>query len=63
MTIKKKVYMKEFKLEAVRLLKTSDRPAVDVAREPGIKRNQLYKWRDELTTKGESAFNVDEKTT
>ena len=53
---KRKTYTKEFKLEAVRLLETSDRTGVQIARELGIKRNQLYKWRDELATKGNSAF-------
>ena len=57
MTNKRKTFSKEFKLEAVKLLETSDRPAVELARELGIRRNQLYKWRDELTIKGASAFN------
>ena len=52
----KKTYTKEFKHEAVRLLETSDKTGVDVARELGIKRNQLYKWREELKTKGDGAF-------
>ena len=52
---KRKTYTKEFKLEAVKLLETSDHPGVEIARELGIKRNQLYKWRDELTNKGEEA--------
>jgi len=42
MTNKRKTYAKEFKLEAVRLLESSDRPGVEVARELGIKRTQLY---------------------
>jgi transposase len=54
---KRKTFTKEFKLEAVRLLETGDQTGIAVARELGIKRNQLYKWRDELSTKGESAFN------
>ena len=52
----KKTYTKEFKHEAVRLLETSDKTGVEVARELGIKRNQLYKWREELKTKGDDAF-------
>ena len=52
----KKTYSKEFKHEAVRLLETSDKTGVDVARELGIKRNQLYKWREELKAKGDDAF-------
>ncbi len=53
---KRTTYTKEFKLEAVRLLKTANRPAAEVARELGIKRNQLYKWKEALEAKGEAAF-------
>lgn len=51
-----KTYTKEFKSEAVRLMQTSEQPASDVARQLGIRRNQLYKWRDQLSVKGEQAF-------
>ncbi|MGH8398969.1 MAG: transposase [Gammaproteobacteria bacterium] len=54
---KRPSYSREFKLEAIRLLKLADKPAADLARELGLRRNQLYKWRDELQDKGaESAF-------
>lgn len=54
---KRPSYSREFKLEAVRLLKSGEKPAADVARELGVRRNQLYKWRDELQDKGaDSAF-------
>ena len=33
---------KEFKLEAVRLMKEADKPASEIAMELGIRRNQLY---------------------
>ena len=56
MTTKRKHYNKEFKLEAVRLLEQGDKPPADIARELGIKRNQLYKWQDEVHAKGEDAF-------
>ncbi len=49
-------FTKEFKLEAVRLLQQSGRPPADVARELGIRRTQLYKWRDLLASEGEAAF-------
>lgn len=49
-------YTKEFKREAVRLLESGESPGVEIARELGIKRNQLYKWREELKDKGPSAF-------
>lgn len=51
-----KTYTKEFKAEAVRLMQASDRPASEVARELGVRRNQLYKWQDQLALKGDQAF-------
>lgn len=51
MTTRKR-HTKEFKLEAVRLLTQSGRPGSEVARELGIRRNQLYKWADQLKGKG-----------
>lgn len=39
---------KEFKREAMRLLKTGDRPAAVIARELGITRNRLYKPASDL---------------
>lgn len=48
----RKRHTKEFKLEAVRLLTQSGRPGAEVARELGIRRNQLYKWSTQLKGKG-----------
>ena len=56
MTTEQKRYTKEFKLEAVRLLEQGDKPPADIARELGIKRNQLYKWQEEVRAKGDDAF-------
>ena len=52
----RKHYSREFKLEAVRLLEQTDKPIAELARELGIRRNLLYKWRDTLTQKGEASF-------
>jgi transposase-like protein len=52
----KKTYTKEFKCEAVKLLETTDKTGAEISRELGIKRNQLYKWREELNVKGDDAF-------
>ena len=51
-----KTYTKEFKLEAVRLMKESDKPSAEIAAELGIRRNQLYKWKEQLEAKGDDAF-------
>lgn len=51
-----KTYTKEFKQEAVRLMESSDRPAAEIAMELGIRRNQLYKWKEQLQDKGTQAF-------
>lgn len=53
---KRPSYPKEFKLEAVRLLERGEKSAADLARELGIRRNQLYKWQEQLTAKGNDAF-------
>ena len=51
-----KTYTKEFKLEAVKLMESSEKPASEVAMQLGIRRNQLYKWKEQMTKKGEAAF-------
>ena len=51
----RKTFTKEFKLEAVRLLKEADKSATEIALELGIRQNQLYKWRDQLETTGDVA--------
>lgn len=51
---KRPSYTKEFKIEAVRLLERGGKPAADLARELGIRRNQLYKWQEQLSTKGKA---------
>ncbi|MFQ5546525.1 MAG: transposase [Acidiferrobacterales bacterium] len=53
---KHKHVTREFKLEAVRLLESANKPAADLARELGVRRNQLYKWQAQLQAKGEEAF-------
>ena len=53
---KRTQYSREFKRQAVELLETRDRSGVEVARELGVKQNQLYKWREELKLKGEDTF-------
>lgn len=54
--MKRKSYSREFKVEALRRLERRDKPASDLARELGVARNQLYKWKAERDRKGEAAF-------
>ena len=52
----RRYHTREFKLEAVRLLDQSDKPASEIAVQLGIKRTLLYRWRDEVRTKGDASF-------
>lgn len=51
--MKRKRFTREFKLEALRLLDQGSKPAAELARELGVRRNQLYKWRREVELRGE----------
>ena len=53
---KRRRFTQEFKLEAVRLLEAGARPAAEIARELGVPRNRLYKWQEQVRTKGSAAF-------
>ena len=55
-TRKRQAFSPEFKREAVRLLEQGDKEAAQLARELGIKRNQLYKWKEEIDSYAEEAF-------
>lgn len=50
-------YPKEFKIEAVRLLNSGNKPTSELARELDVKRTLLYRWKDQIGQKGESAFS------
>ena len=52
-----KTYTKEFKLEAIRLARESDKPVTQVARELGLRVNQIYKWRKQLEERQDHAFS------
>ena len=49
-------YSREFKIEALRLWKESEKTAVDVSRELGIKRTLLYRWKQQSEDKKEDVF-------
>jgi transposase len=55
----KRTYRKfspEFKCEAVRLAEQTDGPVTQVARQLGIRVNQIYKWRRQIKEKQGDAF-------
>jgi transposase len=49
-------FTKEFKQEAVRLMRDSGRSASAIARELGIPRTRLYKWAEQMERHGAAAF-------
>jgi transposase len=52
----RRTYTREFKLEAVRLLETSGKSAVQIERDLGIGKGCLSRWKQELVADGEQAF-------
>ena len=43
-----KPYTREFKVEAIRLAELGDKTASQVARELGLRVNQIWKWKQQL---------------
>ena len=52
----RKTFSPEFKREAVRLLEQGGKESAQLARELGVRRNQLYKWQKEVHEYGARAF-------
>jgi len=51
-----KTYTKEFKIEAVRLLESSQKSQAHIARELGVADSTLSQWRKDLADHGHDAF-------
>ena len=51
-----KTYTREFKVEAVQLVKSSGKPLSQIARELGVSETALYNWSKQLAQQGEQAF-------
>lgn len=62
MTRRYRQFTLEFKLEAIRLLESREKPAAQLARELDIRVNQIYKWKKQLDTKPDSAFKRTKKS-
>ena len=54
--MKRKKFSKQFKEEAVKAMETGDKSPALLARELGVRRNQLYKWQKQVRLKGDAAF-------
>ena len=55
---RRKRFTPEFKREAVRMLQSSDKAPADIARDLGIHRNQLYKWKEQFGNGGSRQVDV-----
>ena len=53
---KRTKYTEEFKRQAIEMLENREQSATELARELGIRVNQLYKWREAIHKKGDKAF-------
>jgi transposase len=53
---KRKTFSREFKIEAIRLMESGQKKSSDLARELGVPRNRLYKWREQLQRDGKVIF-------
>lgn len=53
---KRQTFSGAFKLEAVRLMEEGKKTPAELARELGIRRNQLYKWKEKTDKQGGGAF-------
>jgi transposase len=53
---RRKRYDAQFKLDALRLIESSDRSIGDIAQDLGIRRELLYKWKRELEADPKNAF-------
>jgi transposase len=51
-----RTFTREFKVEAVQLLQSSQKPLAQVARDLGIGESTLHHWRQQFSQQGEQAF-------
>ena len=56
MATQRRRYDKQFKLDALHMVKESDRSIASIARDLGIHPNVLYKWREQLLADPDHAF-------
>ncbi len=60
MTRKYTAFTKAFKLEDLHLASQPNTSVAQLARDLGIRRNMIYKWRVELSQKQDKAFKLED---
>lgn len=63
MSLERRQYSKEFKINAVKLITEQGQRITQTARELGIHENMLYKWREQYGKESEEAFRGNGKLT
>lgn len=56
MTKERRVFTKEFKEQAVILTESSDKSVAAIAKDLGIRENNLWRWKKELREVGDRSF-------
>ena len=56
-----KTYSEEFKKEAVRLVGVSEKPIAHLARELGVSKSVLFKWRSLYSDRGECTLTMEQE--
>jgi transposase len=52
----RKIYDRQFKIDAVKLLEQGMKSGTEIERDLGIGKGQIYRWRSQLQTEGTKAF-------
>ena len=59
---KRRTFTAEFKREAVKQMDEGELSPSELARQLGVPRNKLYRWKDEMSEKGDTAFSGSGKS-
>jgi transposase len=57
---RRRVFSKEFKREAVQLVRTSEKPASQIARELDVPQSVLYRWVEQMAAEEKTGLTMTE---